>query len=890
MTSSTKSVEGWSLPRVFSPTQVENLVDGFLAALPSSIHTEAMNGASPRIRGTEPSRYCQSSLKRHLLYLLSPALEESNWRNTAQAFGQEHARDGIPVESISKIYADFARCAALYLDTAQLPRMANEEFLSALTGRLFHDLAMQAAACASTQPNGFHAAIGENARTAALYRALMNSAELVVQAQTERELLDELCRLIVQSGLFSQVWIGRPNLAGDLEIQSLFSIINLPRDQFLPNVYTGDEDLSLAVRAWRQARLQYTNNRLADPAYPAIQNLYRAHNLSSAAMVPLFRDGEIWALLAVLSHEPNIFNPELIELIERIGKLVGHGLDSLDLRQILDEERQHQSWLARHDALTDILNRRGVIERLEEAIARARRHKKMLGVAVMDLDGFKTINDLHGRPAGDLLLRTIADRLQSTLRQTDAVGRLGSDEFVLLIEDLDSEDDLAIMLSRVQTAVAGPIYLSNGRVIAVRSSIGVTLFPQDDSAPERLLRHADRALYAWKEGEDEPAQRWMVFHAEADEQKYVRQKTILTLFRSGNLRIYYQPVIDLQTGQVSGVEALARLANGKSPLLLPGDFLPQFSAADLVVLTHQVMSQSIHDLHRLDKAGFRLNVGINFEPTTLADPKAMVDLRNQVETSGLDPSRIILELLERADTLSVASSQQALRNLKSCGARIALDDVGSAYSSLLRVKELPIDMIKLDRSFLIGLEQQPKELRFLMNLVHLAQALGLSVVAEGIESTASGDALAALGVQMAQGYSIARPMALDSLLDWLKQYKPAPWSRPTSVLGAVALELRGLDASGRIIERRPSFLQHLLNGGAEWENQIESSLGTASSGASRLASAHRDWRRTIADLSATSVGAIASFQAARSAYEEAMFQAALDEPASEQTAISTQTN
>lgn len=877
MTSFTKSVEDWSLPRIFSANEIAALVDGFLASLPACLDPDIPCCTAIRELTREEFKRYRESQKKHFLYLLSPALDGLSWRQVTQKLGEEHARFGIPLETISASYGHFAQHVAQHLETSHRSGSGVEEFLSGLTGRLFRDLALQTAAYSSAHSEGLQLAVGENARVAALYRALMNAAELVVRAQTERELFDELCRLIVESGLFSQVWIARPNLAGDLEIQSLFSTINLQKSQYLPNVYTGDENRSLAVRAWRHSRLQFANDRTSGPEHPEIQNFCREHNLRSAAVVPLYRDGDLWALLTLLSHESNIFHPELVELLERIGKLVGHGLDSLDLRQILEEERQHQAWLARHDALTDILNRRGVIERLEEAVARARRHKSMLAVAVMDLDGFKTVNDVHGRPAGDLLLRTIADRLQSTLRQTDAVGRLGSDEFVLLLEDLDSEESLEMMLSRVQSAVAGPVYLSNGRVIAVESSMGVTLFPQDDSAPERLLRHAERALYALKESKEQPIQRWTLFHAAADEQKFARQKTILTLFRSGSLRIYYQPVVDLQSGQVSGIEALARLAGSNNSILLPGDFLPQFGAADLVLLTHQVMSQSIHDLHRLDKAGFRLNVGINFEPTTLADTKAMTDLRNQVETSGLDPRRIILELLERTDILSVSSSQRALRDLKECGARIALDDVGSAYSSLLRVKELPVDMIKLDRSFLIGLERQPKELRFLMNLVHLAQALGLGLVAEGIESAASGDALAALGVELAQGYSIARPMPLDSLLSWLKQYKPEPWSQPTSILGAIALELRGLDASGRILEQRPALLQHLLAAGAEWEH-IASRLGKTAPGASKLACAHRTWHQTMADLSAASggVGDIASFQAARSTYEEAMFQAALD--------------
>jgi diguanylate cyclase (GGDEF)-like protein/PAS domain S-box-containing protein len=706
----------------------------------------------------------------------------------------------------------------------------------------------------------------QSERANAMYGALMNAAELVIRAQTERELLDELCSLLVNGGLFSQCWVVRPNTAGELEIQSIYSSQPVDTRMYLPNVFTGDETRILSVRAWRRARLEYSNDRLADEMAEPIRKYYQHHGLHATAVVPVYRDGDLWGLLTLISSQANILGPEVLELIERIGRLVGHGLDALDLRQILEEERQHQSWLARHDALTDILNRRGIIERLEEATARARRHGKLLAVAVLDLDGFKLVNEAHGHRTGDLLLRSVADRLQSTLRQSDAVGRLGSDEFVLVLEDFERPEDLSLLLSRIQSVINGPVQLANDRSASVRATIGLTVFPADDSSPERLLRHAERALYTLKESKEEPEQRWMVYHAAEDEQKHQRQKTIRSLFRSGNLVVHYQPVIDLQSGRVSGIEALA-----------PAEFLPQLTAADLVTLTHQVLAASTNDLQLLDAAGFELSAGINFEPGTLADPKAMQELQAQIEASGVSPQRIILELLERADSMSVAGSQQALQSLKDCGVRIALDDVGSAYSSLLRVKELPVDMIKLDRSFLIGLEKHPHELRFLMNLVHLARALGLSFVAEGIECPASGDALAALGVKLAQGYSIARPMPFDALLAWLRQYQPVPWTRPTSVLGAVALQLRDLDASARMIEQRPSFLRHLVARHPELDSEMDRLVSHADPGGRQLSAAYRAWHAKIAAMSQSAESVdFASFEYARTAYEEEMFRAALD--------------
>lgn len=720
-------------------------------------------------------------------------------------------------------------------------------------------------------------AIAIHARTNALYGALMGAAELIVQAHTERELLDGLCRMLVESELFSHVWIGKPNMAGDIEALSVFSSLEDSEYWYRPNVHTDDEKLMLIVRAWRRSAMQYSNDRLTDPECPLIHDFHRKHGLHATAVVPLQRDGELWALLTLVSKEANIFSPELLELLESIGRLVGHGLDSLDLRHILEDERQHQAWLARHDPLTDILNRRGLMERLDESTARARRHNRLLAVAVMDIDGFKAINDLHGHPAGDLLLQTIAERLESAIRQTDAAGRLGGDEFVLVLEDLDQDDDLNITLARILESVELPIHLANGRTTSVRGSIGVTLFPNDDSDPERLLRHADRALYALKEAKPDPEQRWMLFQAEADEKMLVRQKSILTLFRSGMLRVHYQPVINLQTGKVTGVEALARLIDQDNTLLYPADFLHQFGISELIALTQQVLEQSIQDIKQAEKSGFSLHVGINLEPSMMTDRKAMDALRQQIESTGIDPRRVILELLEHADILSMADAQQTLRDLRSCGVRIALDDVGSAYSSLLRVKELPVDLIKLDRSFLIGLEQHPKELRFLMNLVNMLQSLGLDLVVEGIESGASLDAMSALGAKHGQGFYIARPMDFESLMLWLARHRAAPWTHPTSVLGVVALQLHGLDAASRILPQRPTYLDYMQNCDPARECVIGVHMQRLGAVAARAIKAHNDWHAKIASLCSGSNGIIhpADFETHRLLYENELFLAAL---------------
>ncbi|MGB8478987.1 MAG: EAL domain-containing protein [Acidobacteriaceae bacterium] len=725
----------------------------------------------------------------------------------------------------------------------------------------------------------------ESIHSNALYRALMGTVELVIGAQTEPQLLDRLCHLLVESQLFSQVWIGRPNFDGDLQIESICNPLgesnNVSR---LPNVITGDEVNDLTVRAWRLRQLQFTNDCRLDE--PLLQHTEQTNHPSAAAVVPLYRGDEIWALLTLLSNEPDIFSPELLKLMERIGRLVGHGLDALELRHTLDEERKYQAWLARHDPLTDLLNRRGLIERVEEAIARSHQQNRSTAIALIDLNGFRVLNELHGHPACDLLLRTVADRLRTSLRPGDVAGRLGGDEFVLILEDVD-EERLAVLLPEIQVAVEGPIHLASGKTAIVWTSIGVTIYPQDRCTPEHLLRHADRALCALKESGGETAARWMLFRKEADEQKQLRGRTVLGLFRQGNLRVHYQPIIDLQTGKAIATEALARLIDNNGEILLPGEFLEHFGAADLASLTSQVLAQSIADLHRLDEAGFRLGVGINLDPTILSDREAVGDLHRQIQTSGLIPSRIVLELLEHTDTQSMNAARKTLRDLKAGGARIALDDVGSAYSSLLRMKEFPIDIIKLDRSFLAELDRRPKELKFLMNLANLAQTLGVDLVAEGVESDASRDALAAMGVNLAQGYAIAMPMAVDDLADWLQTYKPVPWTKPRTLLGVVALQLIGLDAAARVLPQRPDFLEYMQDCDSDTECEIGRCMNGVGELCSEAIAAHRAFHAAVALHAKRSNGIVkpSNFQAACVSYEEALFRSVLDAPCARPTSL-----
>ncbi len=515
-------------------------------------------------------------------------------------------------------------------------------------------------------------------------------------------------------------------------------------------------------------------------------------------------------------------------------------------------------------------------------MARSRQQNRSLAVAFVSLNGFQSMIELHGRVVSDRLLRTVAHRLQACLRPGDAAARLEGDEFVLVLEAVERHE-LDGVISQIQAALEGPTDLSNGHVPSVETSLGVTLFPYDNSTAQYLLRHADRALYLFKESRGTASSRWTLFQPEADAQKHIRQTSVLALFHKGNVRVHYQPVIDLKTGSVRGVEALARLVDNHGKILFPGDFLDCFRSHELTQLTLQVLAQALQDVRELDRCNFHLNLGINLEPVTLADLKAMENLRRQIETSELNTNRIVLELLEHPDTLSLTGSREVLLHLKRSGARVALDDIGSAYSSLLRIKELPVDAIKLDRSFLKGLDQQPKQLRFLMHLMDLSQSLGVDLIAEGIETVSCLDAIAALGIKLAQGYVIARPMNFDELGNWLRQYQPSPWSGPTTPLGAIALQLRELFIVGRILDQSPSLLHRTSFFKSKCACPTGDGFRAIGPGAAKLLAAHTEWHRGMAALWETSMGMVDSetFQTARAAYEEKLFALAAESQAVE---------
>jgi diguanylate cyclase (GGDEF)-like protein len=350
-----------------------------------------------------------------------------------------------------------------------------------------------------------------------LYQALFMGSEALLSARSEQAALRAICRRLVQSQLFIAAAIGQPDQQGVFRY-SLASagdgakpVLNMAQ----PADEEGSE-LLLGLRAWRSQSVAVSNDYAGDSSFTRWRHLFEVKPWQSAAAIPIHRNGALWAVLLVAADQRDVFDKALVDLVERLGMLIGRALAEMDRKAKLQQGRESQSRLARQDSLTGLPNRMALLEQLPRILARARRTGGRVAIGILDLDDFKPVNDSWGHAAGDALLRAFSQRLQGAVRETDLVVRLGGDEFVVILDSIDSPSDLPAALTRLHNATTAPYLLPNGKQAHINLSLGLTLYPEDQSEPEILLRHADEALYASKAHKIRRRQFWMLWSAIPD--------------------------------------------------------------------------------------------------------------------------------------------------------------------------------------------------------------------------------------------------------------------------------------------------------------------------------------------------------------------------------------
>ncbi|GGY77604.1 hypothetical protein GCM10011613_22730 [Cellvibrio zantedeschiae] len=444
----------------------------------------------------------------------------------------------------------------------------------------------------------------------------------------------------------------------------------------------------------------------------------------------------------------------------------------------IKEHQQQLEYIAHYDALTRLPNRVLLGDRLKQAIAHSHRVQSSLAVLYIDLDGFKSINDNHGHDVGDQLLVTVAARWSDALREGDTLARIGGDEFIVILVDLEHNRDYELILQRLLAAAAEPIVV-NKDPLRVSASIGVTIYPQDGADADQLMRHADQAMYLAKQAGKN------CFHL-FDVAKDVAVKThreSLDHIRQGlekrEFVLHYQPKVNMRSGKVIGLEALIRWQHPERGLLPPSTFLPIIEEHSFSIdLGDWVINQALFQMSEWRSQGLNLPVSVNVGAFQLQKGHFVDRLRQQLAAhSDVPPENLELEILETSALEDITDIADLMQQCRQLGVHFAVDDFGTGYSSLTYLKRLPAELLKIDQSFVRDMLDDPDDLAIVKGVIGLAKAFHRQVIAEGVETVAHGHLLLAHDCELAQGYGIARPMPASAIPEWVANWQPdAAWT------------------------------------------------------------------------------------------------------------------
>jgi diguanylate cyclase (GGDEF)-like protein/PAS domain S-box-containing protein len=456
-----------------------------------------------------------------------------------------------------------------------------------------------------------------------------------------------------------------------------------------------------------------------------------------------------------------------------------HGLAThyIALANDITPMKEHQTQLERvahYDILTNLPNRVLLADRLSQAMLQCNRHKHLLAVVFLDLDGFKAVNDMHGHNMGDELLIALSVRMKEALREGDSLARIGGDEFVAVLIDLDKAKDCEPVLERLLLAASEPITV-NDVIFHLSASIGVTIYPQDNANADQLVRHADQAMYVAK-GSGKNC--YHLFDTAQDDAVKMHQESIEAIryaLDHHQFVLHYQPKVNIKTGIVTGVEALIRWQHPKRGLLNPIDFLPIIENNPMnIEVGEWVIDTALTQMSQWQKMGLKLlNISVNIAAVQLQQPSFTQTLTSLLAAHpDVEPHYLELEVLETSALDDIHHISSIMNDCIALGVRFALDDFGTGYSSLTYLRRLPASMIKIDQSFIQDMLIDVEDLAIVESVIALAKSFKRGVIAEGVESVEHCKAILKLGCDLAQGNGIAKPMPASDIPAWVKLWEP----------------------------------------------------------------------------------------------------------------------
>lgn len=422
---------------------------------------------------------------------------------------------------------------------------------------------------------------------------------------------------------------------------------------------------------------------------------------------------------------------------------------------------------AMHDSLTDMPNRMLFTDRLDQAIRRAARDQSCFSVLTLDLDRFKWVNDSMGHQLGDLVLQTAAQRIRRCLRDSDTAARMGGDEFAVLLPTASTPDGAIEVATKIARLVSEPMMIGT-RQVDIGASIGIAIFPIHASDLATLMKRSDAAMYEAKRS----GSSWAVYTAACDQhhvEPIASKRELLDALEGNEFILHYQPKLDLSTGAVQGVEALVRWAHPAKGIIYPDKFIADIEQYGIVrQFTAKIVEMALAQVKTWEAAGVNLNVAVNISTLNLQDACFPQDIREVIEASGVEPSRLDLEVTETAIMTEPARAIENIRLLSEMGVTTSIDDFGIGYSSMSYLKRLAVSTMKIDRSFVMDMSKDKHDFVIVKSAIDLGHNLDMKVVAEGVENINTWEQLRELGCDIAQGYYMSKPLPADKVIEWVK--------------------------------------------------------------------------------------------------------------------------
>lgn len=609
-------------------------------------------------------------------------------------------------------------------------------------------------------------------RLGKMFAALSATNEAILRASSPTELYERVCSAAVTGGQFKLAGVLLADSSGHMRCAAAkgesAALLETTRSSIDDQYEIGR---GLVGSAYRTQQPCISNDFLNDERTLPWHQPGREFGISSAAALPLIQANRSVGVLFICLDEVGTFDDEIIALLKRMAENVAFALDNFDREAERKRAEERIQYLATHDALTGLPNRAMFSQVLNLAIESAARYRRTFAVMFLDLDRFKIINDTLGHAAGDELLNETSSRLKSCLRASDVVARLGGDEFVVLVQEVSEITQVGTVARNILSAITMPVVLS-GQECRVTVSIGISMYPGDAHDEKGLMKNADIAMYLAKEEGKNNFQ----FYSKDIRAQSLERLTIETNLRRAldqdEFALYYQPKVDFASGVITGVEALLRWHNPELGAVAPSRFIPIAEETGLIVPigTWVLRTACARNVAWQQEGLAPISMAVNLSARQFNDKDLLADITATLNATGMAPELLELEITEGMVISNPERAIKLLTAIKSMGIRLAIDDFGTGYSSLGQLKRFPIDILKVDRSFIREIPRNNEDTAITQAIIAMGKTLDLTVVAEGVESEEQETFLRKHACDQMQGYHFSKPLPHQELAELLRRH------------------------------------------------------------------------------------------------------------------------